>query len=227
MIQAFANILFYHEFIPQKTTALKDTAENKQEKSVPTKKDAIVNISSEGRELLKNAQIEQKIESKSDTNKLENELSKEEQKQVEELKARDVEVRAHEQAHLRAAGKYAASGTKFEYSKGPDGKQYVVGGHVDIDTSEIPNDPEATIQKAQVIIKAANAPMTPSSKDKQIAAQAAQMEAKAHTESINQNKDEGAVIPEYPNSVAPPQTAANPYTQSINAAAQSIMNFMI
>ena len=227
MIQAFANILFYHEFIPQKTTALKNTTENKLEKSVSNKNDAIVNISSEGRELLKNAQFEQKIESKNDTDKSENELSKEEQKQVIELKARDGEVRAHEQAHLRAAGKYAASGTKFEYTTGPDGNQYAVGGHVDIDTSEIPNDPEATIQKAKVIIKAANAPMNPSSKDQQIAAKAAQMEAKARTEAMNQNKEEGAVIPEDPNSVAPPQIAANPYTQSINAAAQSIMNFMI
>lgn len=225
VIQAFANTIFYHDFIPQKTTALKDTTDNKDEKLVSSKKDAIVSISSEGRELLKNTQVEQKIESKSDADKSENELSRDEQKQVEELKARDVEVRAHEQAHLSAAGKYAASGTKFEYTTGPDGKQYAVGGHVDIDTSEIPNDPEATIQKAKVIIKAANAPVNPSSKDQQIAAKAAQMEAKARTEVIQKDNKEGANKLDAPSIQS--EAAVNSYTQSINASAQSIMNFMI
>ena len=42
--------------------------------------------------------------------------------------------RAHEMAHLAAAGGLA-TGPYYEYQQGPDSKQYAVGGHVNIDTS--------------------------------------------------------------------------------------------
>ena len=56
--------------------------------------------------------------------------------QVERLTERDGEVRAHEMAHLAAAGSLAQGGMKLTYQTGPDGRQYAVGGSVKIDTSE-------------------------------------------------------------------------------------------
>jgi len=105
-----------------------------------------------------------------------------EQKLINELSARDLEVRTHEAAHLSAAGIYAKGGPSFSFQRGPDGKQYAVGGEVNIDTSPIPGDPEATIRKAQTLQRAALAPAEPSSQDRSVAASATQLELQARTE---------------------------------------------
>ncbi len=110
------------------------------------------------------------------------ELTEEEEKRVEELKRRDAEVRRHEAAHKAAAGQYARGGPQFEYETGPDGKPYAVGGEVSIDTSPIPDDPRATIRKAEILQRAALAPQDPSDQDRRVAAEAAQMKAKAQKE---------------------------------------------
>ena len=110
-----------------------------------------------------------------------NERLKLEQEQIQELAARDREVRAHEQAHAAVAGQYA-KGTSYTYQRGPDGVSYAVGGEVQIDTSEIPGDPEATLRKAQQLRRAAHAPADPSAQDARVAAQAAQMEQQARVE---------------------------------------------
>lgn len=112
----------------------------------------------------------------------ESELSAEEKKQLEELKTRDREVRAHEAAHKAAAGSLARGAASFEFEKGPDGRRYAVGGEVSIDTSKVSGDPQATISKAQTIRAAANAPAQPSGQDRAVAAQATQMEAEARQE---------------------------------------------
>lgn len=101
--------------------------------------------------------------------------------QIQELAARDREVRAHEQAHAAVAGQYGSSPT-YSFVRGPDGVSYAVGGEVKIDTSPIPGDPEATLRKAQQLRRAANAPADPSSQDSSVAAQAAQMEQQARAE---------------------------------------------
>lgn len=120
-------------------------------------------------------------------------LTEEEQKQVEELKARDAEVKAHEQAHIAAGGSYVRGGASYDYQTGPDGKKYAVGGEVSIDTSAVDGDPQATINKAQVILKAALAPAEPSGQDKAVASQARQMMASARkelmSEKINTNSE--------------------------------------
>lgn len=103
---------------------------------------------------------------------------KAEQEQIQALAARDREVRAHEQAHASVAGQYA-KGTSYTYQRGPDGVSYAIGGEVQIDTSPIPGDPEATLRKAQQLRRAANAPAEPSSQDARVAALAAQMEQEA------------------------------------------------
>jgi hypothetical protein len=109
-------------------------------------------------------------------------LTPEQQQEVKELKEKDAKVRQHEQAHLMAAGTYAKGGAAYKYKTGPDGKRYAVGGEVKIDSSPIPNDPEATIKKAQIIKRAALAPAEPSAQDYRVAAQADQMELKARQE---------------------------------------------
>lgn len=110
------------------------------------------------------------------------ELTDEEKKQIAELKATDQKVRAHEQAHLSAAAGIAVSGASFEYQRGPDGQRYAVGGEVSIDTSTIPDDPSANLQKADQIRRAALAPADPSPTDRNVASQATTMAAKAQVE---------------------------------------------
>lgn len=99
-------------------------------------------------------------------------LSAEETDQVRELKKRDKEVRAHEQAHLAAGGQYARSSAKFEFTTGPDGGRYATGGEVSIDASPVSDDPGATIRKMNVVKQAALAPAQPSGQDFSVAAKA-------------------------------------------------------
>ncbi len=110
------------------------------------------------------------------------ELTAEEKQRVAELKARDASVRQHERAHLAAAAGLARGGAQFDFVTGPDGRRYAVGGEVQLDTSPVPDDPQATIQKAQTVRRAALAPAQPSSQDHRVAAQATQMEFAARTE---------------------------------------------
>ena len=84
----------------------------------------------------------------------------ENQTETVKLKKRDQKVRRHEQAHLAAAGGLATGGANLSYQTGPDGKRYIIGGEVNIDTSLVPGDPDATIRKAQQIRRAALAPLT-------------------------------------------------------------------
>ncbi|MEO1535188.1 MAG: putative metalloprotease CJM1_0395 family protein [Planctomycetota bacterium] len=108
-------------------------------------------------------------------------LSEADLQEVEKLKARDQEVRTHEQAHVAAAGALYRGGPTYSYRTGPDGNRYAVGGSVQIDTSEAPT-PEETITKAQQIRRAALAPQEPSSTDQSVAAKATRMEAQARAE---------------------------------------------
>lgn len=112
------------------------------------------------------------------------ELSASEQAQLEELEARDREVRRHEQAHIAAGSGHIVRGAQFSYQQGPDGGRYAVGGDVQIDVSPVPGDPQATIEKAQKIYKAALAPAQPSTQDRQVAARAMQMKTAARAEAL-------------------------------------------
>jgi hypothetical protein len=115
------------------------------------------------------------------------ELTPEEQQQVQELKARDQEVRVHEAAHVAAGGAYVTGGPTYTYQTGPDGKSYAIGGEVGIDTSEVEGDPKATIRKMQTVVAAALAPAEPSGQDQKVAAAARQKEAQARAELAKQN----------------------------------------
>ncbi len=128
----------------------------------------------------------------SSTVKTRAELSEEELKQIRELKQRDREVRTHEQAHLAAAGSLARGGPSFKYQRGPDGQQYAVGGEVNIDISAESGDPDATIEKAQQIRRAALAPANPSAKDRSVASAATRLESEARAELAQQPSSENA-----------------------------------
>jgi hypothetical protein len=87
-------------------------------------------------------------------------------------RARDREVRLHEQAHLLALGPYAASGVSYTTRTGPDGERYAVGARIETDLSEVPGNPRATLRKARAVRRAALAPGSPSSADLRVAAKA-------------------------------------------------------
>ncbi|MEE2731050.1 MAG: putative metalloprotease CJM1_0395 family protein [Pseudomonadota bacterium] len=108
-------------------------------------------------------------------------LSEEDLVVIDQLKARDREVRVHEAAHAAVGGRYAGS-PSFEYTRGPDGRNYATGGEVSISVSEVAGDPQATIEKARVIRAAALAPAEPSVQDRRVAAEAAQLELTARSE---------------------------------------------
>lgn len=117
------------------------------------------------------------------------ELTRQDKKEVEKLEKRDAEVREHEQQHKSAGGGVAGS-IQLEYQVGPDGKQYAVGGEVSVDTSK-EETPEATIQKAQQIKRAALAPADPSHQDRSVASDAQRLEVEARQE-LNEDQREDA-----------------------------------
>lgn len=117
-------------------------------------------------------------------------LSAEAKAQLRKLKQRDAEVRAHERAHMAAAGGNAVGGPHYECQKGPDGKQYAIGGHVDISISSVDGNPDESEKNAREARRAALAPGQPSSQDRAVAAQAANMEARAKTEKLEEQKEE-------------------------------------
>ena len=106
---------------------------------------------------------------------------------IRTLSQRENEVHAHENAHSAIGGQYAGSAS-YTYQRGPDGVNYAVGGEVSIDASAIPGDPAATLQKMQLIQRAALAPAEPSAQDRKVAALAAQQANQARAELASQSE---------------------------------------
>lgn len=141
-------------------------------------------------------------------------LSPEEQDKVSKLAAIDQKVRAHEMAHLAAAGGLATSGATYSFQRGPDGQLYAVGGEVGIDTSA-GKTPEETLQRAQQIRAAAMAPADPSSQDHAVAAKAGQLAAKAQQQLAQQRSEKtGGQSGEKSASSSPDKTPASDQTTS-------------
>ncbi|MGB7569780.1 MAG: putative metalloprotease CJM1_0395 family protein [Chitinivibrionales bacterium] len=134
-------------------------------------------------------------------------FSEEDQEKVKELTKRDQEVRAHEQAHIAAGGQYVKGGATYQYQKGPDGKMYAVGGEVTIDTSPVKGDPQATVAKMEVVIRAALAPADPSGQDRSVAAQATQEEAQARQEEAQSTNNSGKNEKTSSGKAEPPKTS--------------------
>jgi hypothetical protein len=119
-------------------------------------------------------------------------LTPAQQREIEQLKQTDREVRQHEQAHLAVGRDLVTSGPSYTYATGPDRQRYAVGGEVSIDTSP-GRSPEETIPKAQHIRATALAPAKPSAQDHSVAAQASRMESEARIELAAQQRGEASV----------------------------------
>lgn len=148
-------------------------------------------ISKEGIELYNRDKSEQankagKTEGKANSESTgEKELTPEEQRQVEDMKKRDQEVKTHEQAHMSAGSGLVTGSASYQYEKGPDGEKYAVSGEVHLDVAK-EQDADATIKKAEQIKKAALAPMDPSAQDLKVAQKADQMIQEAQAEKLSE-----------------------------------------
>lgn len=118
-------------------------------------------------------------------------LTEEQEQQVRQLEKRDAEVRAHEQAHMAAAGAMAQGGPKYTFETGPDGKRYATGGEVSI-VMKTGRTPEETIRNAQQVQAAALAPGDPSPTDQQTAAAAARMAQEARQQLAAQSQEKAS-----------------------------------
>ena len=116
------------------------------------------------------------------------ELTPAERAEVAKLAERDREVRAHEAAHMAAAGSMAG-GVSYTYEMGPDGRMYAVGGEVKIHVPSS-SSPEDALEKARQLREAAGAPSDPSGQDMAVASKASQMEARAMQQIARKNADE-------------------------------------
>lgn len=133
-------------------------------------------------------QAEKSTQSASSADQTPGELSREERAVVDKLKSRDSAVRAHEMAHVAAAGGLAGA-PSYSYQTGPDGQRYAIGGSVSIDTSP-ERKPQDTIAKAQRIRSAALAPADPSAADRAVASRATRMESQARQALARHNNNE-------------------------------------
>ncbi len=144
------------------------------------------------------------------------ELSPEEQVVVAQLRVRDQEVRAHERAHVAAAGGLAGS-PQYTYQTGPDGRRYAVGGSVSIDLSP-GGTPEETLARAERVRAAATAPAEPSGADLAIAARASQMIADARLDITMEAKEAAAASVEAAKAVEAPTSVSD-----VDAADEAIL----
>ncbi len=117
-----------------------------------------------------------------------------EQRQISQLSARDREVKAHEQAHAAVGGQYAGA-PSYQFERGPDGVNYAVAGEVSISTGK-ESTPQETIQKAQIVRRAALAPAEPSPQDRRVASIATRMESQARAEAAQLQRIENEIAKE-------------------------------
>ncbi|GIZ12656.1 putative metalloprotease CJM1_0395 family protein [Pseudomonas sp. NCCP-436] len=114
------------------------------------------------------------------------------QLEIAALVKRDREVRAHEQAHAAVGGAYTGA-PRYNFTRGPDGQRYAVGGEVSIDTAAVPGDPEATLRKMETVLRAALAPAEPSAQDLRMAVRAQAQATQARAELAEQRREQSEV----------------------------------
>lgn len=153
------------------------------------------------------------------------------QRELEYLKSTDRAVRAHEQAHLNAAGSLASGPATYVLKRGPDGSNYAIAGEVPLQMKK-GQTPEETLALARRIQAAALAPAQPSADDRAIAAAAAQMAVEAAAElaqrsNVKAARPAGAPFPT-PDAEEPAQTPrsaalARRYAEATAANIRSIL----
>lgn len=101
-------------------------------------------------------------------------------KKIEELKAYEQMVVAHEHKHMATGGGIASS-PSYTYTYGPDGKKYISGGNVSMRVPKSSNA-EDMIENLKKVQTAALAPSNPSPQDLQTAALARARETSIENE---------------------------------------------
>jgi SprA-related family len=137
-------------------------------------------------------QPELKNESQKEPNKTKpstQQLTPEELRVVAQLQSRDREVRSHEAAHQAAGGGHVGAAS-YSYQRGPDGKNYAIGGEVPVSMSTSGSSPEDIIRQMEQISAAALAPANPSSQDYAVAAAADAMAAQARADLAEEKRTE-------------------------------------
>jgi len=147
------------------------------------------------------------------------EKGKDDEQAVAELKRQDAKVKAHEQAHLAAAGGQAVGGPTYEYEKGPDGNRYAVEGDVKIRFGG--TTPGERLQQAERAARAALAPSEPSSQDRAVAAEARAEAMQARQELAQETTrpaENGATDPAKTDTPSTDSPTANGNDESAEAA---------
>ncbi len=162
--------------LPPSSQSARNEGQTASKRESETSKPAVeVSLSEAGQRLARASEAKPEQDSKP-------ELAPDEKREVEKLRKRDREVRAHEAAHKAAAGSLSSGGASFSFTRGPDGRRYATSGEVSIDTSAVSGDPDATIRKMLQVRSAALAPASPSGQDRKVAAQASSKAQAARAE---------------------------------------------
>ena len=109
----------------------------------------------------------------------------EEKALLEKLRARDALVRGHETAHILAAGGQAIGPAQYTYQTGPDGRQYAVGGSVNISIVSSPANDEDSARQAETARRAAMVNGEMSLRDMQVAMRAAGISARSRSRAVD------------------------------------------
>ena len=118
-------------------------------------------------------------------------LSPQDRAAVEQLRQRDAQVRQEETAHAGVAGSLAGP-ISYVYQRGPDGRQYAVGGSVAISARTVTGDPDEARRLGGRLAAAALAATNPSAADLAAASRAYRF-AGAETPEFRGTAADGAV----------------------------------
>ena len=110
-------------------------------------------------------------------------ISSEDREMLRKLEDRDAKVRAHETAHVMAAGGQAGP-VNYVYQNGPDGRGYAVGGSVNISIISSGGG-EESVRQAETASRAALAAGEASLQDNLTAAKASELAARARRDSFD------------------------------------------
>jgi len=148
-----------------------------------------MNVSSAGNSIynLQNVYNNYRNAGEKSANSSEKKQEQEVQREAAKLQQVEREVVAHEQAHM-SAGAHLAGAARYQYTKGPDGKNYATGGEVSIKIPE-GKTPEETIQLMDQVIRAALAPANPSSQDLAVASRASMKQIQARGDMNKSQKE--------------------------------------
>ena len=108
--------------------------------------------------------------------------------EIKKLELTEKEVIAHEQAH-KAVGGSVTGPITYTHTEGPDGKGYISGGEVSINTKEGAT-PEETLKILEKVKDAALAPADPSPQDLRVAASATAQIQQTRAEIAKQNVEQ-------------------------------------